>query len=497
MPTLATRTDAQPRYATPRNPNRQTLGPKVAKVLAASDPEILRAKGSAMPWQRDTLDVACEIDPATGLFWYRNVIVVVPRQAGKTSLSRGKVTHRCLTTPGKPVLYTAQDRNKALRRLTKDFYEPLSRSPLASLLGKPRWQAGSEAVRWKNGSEIFIDAAGKKTAGHGETLPEAHLDEAFAHKDARLEQSVSPMMVTVRGAQKWITSAAGDSDSAFLWGKVEAGRARLESVAHDPMLATQARTCYIEYSAPLDADRDDPATWQLAHPAIGYTIDLETLQAEHDEMDVDEFNRAYLGWWPSAKPPPQIIPLTAWNDGTLGEDEETWDGTPVWSIDTSPDREWSAIGMAARAVSRGRVFGEVIKHELGTSWVVDAMRKLRNMFGGNTIVLDGSGAASSLGRDLEDEGFEIRRLSTREKVDACGALFDDVLDGKFVHLDDPVLNAALTAAAKRNMAAGDGGFMWVRGRSLQDITPLYTVTLARYVMAEQLGDDYDIEDSLG
>lgn len=490
------RTEAAPRIATPRHPTRETLGPKVAKVLRASDEAIWAKGGDAMPWQREVLDVACELDPATGLFWYSSVVLIVPRQAGKTSLSRGKVAHRCLTDT-RPVLYTAQDRNKSLRRLQKDFYEPLSRSPLASFLGPPRWSNGSEVVRWKTGAEIFIDAPTKKTGVHGETIPEAHIDEAFAHTDARIDQGVSPTMITVKGAQKWITSAAGNSESHYLWGKVEAGRARVEALAHDPAKLTQSRTCYIEFSAPEGADRADPATWAAAHPAVGHTIDLASLAGQFEELDADEFDRAYLGWWPRADEAPKVIPAGPWGTAALSEDEETWDGTPVWSVDTSPDREWSAIGMAARSVGRGRAFGEVIKHELGTSWVVEAMVKLRNIFGGNLVVLDGAGAASSLGRDLEDEGFEVRRLSSREKVDACGALFDDVLDGKFVHLDDPVLNGAVDAAAKRNMSAGDGGFMWVRGRSLQDITPLYTVTLARYVLMEHLGDDYDIEDSLG
>ena len=490
--TSGPRNNATPRFWTPRNPNRDTLGPKVAKLFFADDGRPMEA----MQWQREVLDVACEIDPATGLFWYRNAIAVVLRQAGKTTMSRGKVTHRSLTNPGASVLYTAQDRNKALRRLRKDFYEPLSKSPIRSLLARPRWAAGSELVRWKNGSEIFIDAAQKKSAGHGETLPEAHIDEAFAHQDARLEQAISPMMVTVRGAQKWITSAAGDSDSQFLWSKVEAGRARFEAAGPDLMSLTRSRTCYFEYSAPLDADPDDPDTWLATHPAIGYTIDLETMQSERDEMDSAEFERAYLGWWPSAKLPPAVIPSTSWEDTKLGDDEETWDGTPVWSVDVSPDRQWSAVAIAAAAVSRGRVYGEAIKHDMGTAWIVEALRRLRGEFGGDLVVLDGSGAATSLRQDLVEEGFDVRLLSTAEKVRACGAIFDAVIDGTFVHLPDPVLDGALVGAAKRNVAAGEGGFIWVRGKSLQDITPLYAVTLARFVVAEQLGDEYDIEDSI-
>ena len=41
---------------------------------------------------------------------------------------------------------------------------------------------------------------------------------------------------------------------------------------------------------------------------------------------------------------------------------------------------------------------------------------------------DGAGAASSLERDLLDEGFNVIRLATRQKVDACGGLFDAVLE---------------------------------------------------------------------
>lgn len=494
--TSTARIEAVPRFFTPRNPNRETLGPKVAKVLRASDEAIWSSGGDAMPWQRLVLDVACEIDPATGLYWYRNVILIVPRQAGKTSLSRGKISHRCLTDRH-PVLYTAQDRNKSLRRLQKDFYEPLSRSPLAPFLGRPRWSNGSEVVRWTTGAEIFIDAPTKQTGVHGETIPEAHIDEAFAHADARIEQGVSPALITVKGSQKWITSAAGNSESHFLWQKVEAGRARVEALAHDPMKLTESRTCYIEFSAPPDADRDDPATWMAAHPAIGYTIDLDDLAGEHESLEASEFDRAYLGWWPSAKPPPQIFPADAWSDCALPEDGELWSGEPVWSVDVAPDRSFSAIGMAATAATKGRIFGEVIKHDPGTSWVVSGLLQLRGKCGGNLVVIDGSGAAGSLEQDLLDEGFEVRRLATREKVDACGGLFDAVLEREFSHLGDPVLDGAMAGAAKKNMSAGDGGFLWVRGRSLQDITPLYAVTLAWYVKREQLGNDYDITDSLG
>lgn len=497
--TLKRRSEAVPRFATPRNPQRETLGPKVAKILKWSDPEIGQS-GQVMPWQADTLDVACEIDPATGLFWYRNVVLIVPRQSGKTSLSRAKVTHRCLTTPRRSVLYTAQDRGKSLRRLQKNFYDPLSESPLAHYLGRPRWTNGSEAVRFVNKAEIIIDAPTKKQSGHGETLPEAHIDEAFAHVDGRIEQAVSPAQITVEGAQKWITSAAGNTDSVFLWNKVQAGRSRIEAFAHDPAELWKSRTCYIEYSAPEDADRADPDWWYRVLPALGWTISEEALAADQETMDTegpDEWNRAYFGWWPTAERHDVVIPYESWTECVVDAGEDPWRGVPVWSVDIAPDRSFSSIGLAAEATVGGRIFGEVVKRREGTLWVVDGLVKLRAMFDGNDVVIDGAGAASSLERDLLDEGFNVVRLATRQKVDACGGLFDAVLERGFSHLDDPVLNDAVASAAKRNMGSGEGGFYWVRGKSLQDITPLYAVTLAWFEMRRRISDEYDIDDSIG
>lgn len=473
---MRTPTDPPPLYGTPRHPTRQTLGRKVTKVLGA-------VGGTPMPWQQHVSDVACEIDPANGLYFYRTVVVVIVRQGGKTTLSRAKTTHRALADPGSPILYTAQTRNAARRRLEKSFYNPLSKSAIGLALGRPRWAAGSEAIRFLNGSEIFIDAPTKRDSGHGETLPEAHLDEGFAHRDSRLELAVSPMMVTVPGAQKWILSAAGDGDSTWLWGKVEAGRARCESGQH-------GRTAYFEYSAPTDADRDDPATW-ACHPALGHTIELETLQTEHDEMPADEFNRAYLGWWQTTKTRPWVIPAASWNACAIGADEVDWDGIPIWSVDVSPDRDWASIGFAARTPG-ARAWLEVVEHQLGTGWVVPHLRKLRETVGGDDVAIDGSGPAGALQSDLEEAGFTVHRLTLSQKVDACGALSDDVLAKAIRHGGDTELDTALAAAAKRK--SGDA-FLWARRNSEDDITPLYVATLSRYLYCQLRGNDYDILDS--
>jgi hypothetical protein len=481
--------EAVPYRATQRNPQRETLGGQVSKVFGMIDKP-------AMPWQRQALDVACEIDPATGLYWYRTVIIVVLRQAGKTTMTRGKLTHRALSQPGAKMLYTAQDRNKALERLKESIYEPLSRAPhpmIAGGLAKPRWAAGSELVRWRNGSQLKIDAV-SKTSGHGATLDEVHIDEAFAHRDNRIEQNVSPTLITVKGSQKWITSAAGEFESNFLRSKVAMGRALVES-------GQESRTCYIEYSADPGADPDDPDTY-LCHPAIGYTIGLEDIIDERTNMEADEFERAYLGWWPKAKVPDPVIPLASWSTNLADADDPAglWHGTPIWTVDVSPDRENASIGLAAESADPGaRCFLEVIERQEGTSHVIDRLIQLRREHGGDQVALDAAGAAGSLIADLEavedsDGGpFEVIEMSGRERAAAVGAFYDDSLIGRLRFLDDPLLTDAMKAAAK--LKSGDA-WIFSRGRSLADISPLYAVTIARWAYVKLRPQTYTIGDSL-
>ncbi|WP_159702456.1 hypothetical protein [Arthrobacter sp. 18067] len=449
----------------------------------------MEASGRApMPWQRDALAVACEIDPETGGFWYDVVIFVVLRRAGKTTISRAKLTHRALTTVDGRMIYTAQNRLKALKRLRDDFYLPLKRSPLAETLEKPRWRGGEEAVRWKTGAELAIDTV-SENAGHGDMNHEAHIDEAYAHPDNTLEGGLQPTLLTVIGSQLWILSAAGNANSGYLRDKVEVGRAIVES-------KRETRTCYIEYSAPDEADPDDPETLLNTHPGIAHTISADRVMGlRQNSRDLAEWERAWLGWWPKPKTPPRVIPTAAWESNYTSGDDETWRGTPFWSIDTSPDRETTSIAMAAESTTAGKTcYLELYDQLLGTAGVVPALVKLRSQFGGNLVALDGNGAAKSLRKDLEAEGFEVITVPGPSRIDACGGFYDDALVGDLRFENDELLNKSMGNAVKQYV----GGRAWIfaRNRTLADISGLYAVVFARWLLKEKAADNYNALDSV-
>jgi hypothetical protein len=488
------RPEAVPLYATERNPARATLGPRVAKIAELQGTPF-------MPWQRDAVDVAYEIDPADGGPWYKRIVVIVQRQAGKTTIVRTIQLDTCLFHPNASVRYTAQTKQDALVRLEHDFYDPISQTPLAAFLdlrvgsrkkGKPGFYAksGSEAIVFANGSRWGVGAV-KLSSGHGPTLDNGVIDEAFSHPDARLEQSMSPATGPRRHAQLWIASAAGDYSSTYLKRKVTEERSRIEVERTRPLHLRTSRTMYLEYAAPADADRADPATWWACHPALGYTIDEAFLRAELEAYaaEPDEFNRPYLGWWPERKTAEWVIPESTWSGNAVGFDEEVYRGEPVWSVDVAPQRDVAAIGMAGVALE-GRVFVDVADRRVGApTWCTERLGELRSRHGGNHVGLIDS--ARSLAPDLEAAGFTVHRLSSQDRMDACGAFYDDAMDGRLRHVTSPDLDTALAAATKRFLTQ-EGGFVWARGRSLSDITPLYAATVARHVLVQVWPDlNYD------
>lgn len=471
-----------PLYATQRNRQRETRGGQVAKVMQAMG-------NTPMPWQRDALDVACEVDPRTGGYWYDTVIVVVLRRAGKTTISRGKLTHRALTTQDARMIYTAQNRLKALKRLKDDYYLPLHRSPLDMFLAKPRWRGGEEALRFINGAELAIDAV-KRESGHGDANHEAHIDEAYVHRDNMLEGGLQPTMMTIVGSQMWVLSAAGDTSSSYLKDKVDLGRALIDA-------GVESRTCYIEYSAPEGDDPDDPETLLKCHPAIGYTIEAERVMSLRvNATDKTEWERAWLGWWPAAKGPPKLIPTLAWQKNFVPVDDESWTGTPFWAIDVSPERDYASIALAAKPMDpKANAYIEVFDRLSGTQSVVAELKRLRAVLGGNLVAIDGNGSAVSLKQDLVDEDFEVITVTGSNRVAACGDFYDKALAGSLRFPDDSLLNEAMACTVKRIIA--DKAFVFARGRELKDISPMYAVTLARWLYIEKREDVHDVEETLG
>jgi phage terminase large subunit-like protein len=291
--------DCPPRWATPRA-RRRTRGPQVTAVA--------RELGlSLLPWQRQVLSVALERSgrkPA-----YRDVLVSVPRQSGKSSLALSLIVWRLLSGPDHLVLYSAQNRVAARRKLLHTWWPRLVRSPLGD-----RFQLfrgfGNESLTADTGSRLELLSA-TESAGHGETTSLVIIDEAWVHADASVEQSVRPTMVTVGDAQLWAMSTAGTARSVWWREKLEAGRAAAQ-------MGVDTGLALAEWAADPAADATAEATWWAAMPALGRLADVDTVRQDLESMGVKEFRRAFLNLWPDESDEGwAVISRDAWHAARL------------------------------------------------------------------------------------------------------------------------------------------------------------------------------------
>ena len=159
------------RGGTQRNPDRRTDGHIVAKFARLLGTPLL-------PWQRLVADVAGEIDPNTGTYFYDTVILSTPRQCGKSTLVDAVDTRNSQWGPDRFIYYLAQTGKDAGDHFKK-YLKTLGSSPLAAITTRPYLGAGDLRQPFANGSVIMPKSV-TKVAGHGVQGDKITLDEAFS-----------------------------------------------------------------------------------------------------------------------------------------------------------------------------------------------------------------------------------------------------------------------------------------------------------------------------
>lgn len=468
---------SQPRWATPRTEGRRTLGGEAARVARALTKPL-------MPWQRQVVDVGLELDPETGHLCYREVIITIPRQSGKTALDTVVMCHRMVPIPGSPrpwagrqtAAFTMQNGWTAHKKFVNEIGPDVCASPLGAALDRQRTQdksglsrgVGNAALHWLGRSRIDVVGSNEE-AGHGATLDQAIIDEAWADQTNAREQGLLPTMNTRVSPQIFITSTAGTDRSPYLQRKVEEGRAGVEA-------GRNSRIAYFEWSAPPDGELfpdghvsrwDDPETWWRCMPALGRLIDLEVIEHAKDSMEEGEFRRAYLNQWTASSE--RIIPEPIWQAVLEPVSPEA---PFAIGIDTSPDRECTAIAIAD---ADGRC--EVIHTRLSVDEAIDIGIELAKQWR-TRIGIDKTGPAASSITKLTGAGVRVREMGSAQVTQATGMMYDAIVDPAVRIRPNVELDHAMAIAGKHPV--GDS-WRWGRRTVNGDVTPLMAITLAHWL----------------
>lgn len=492
------RSPAQPRFCTPRNPARESLGHELVDVIVmlGFDP---------LPWQRQVADVVLELD-ADGDLVYREVVLVLPRRSGKTVLLLALRVWRALKGAQRwgARQHSAYVIGTAKYPFAMDLFKEEELPVLqASRVGrhvKPILTLNKEGLRWRNGSRHSILAA-TKNAGHSMGIDQVEIDEAFKVPDGRLEEGFGPAMLTRRSPQMWIVSAIGDltdeaTPSAWLWGKVEAGRMRCVAIEEALAAGRDApvyASAYFEWSAPEDADPYDPEVWWSTHPAMGYTVDEKALRGELEVRSPRTFMRAYLCIWPAKRLHARIVPEDVWRSHAHFEPEPRSEaaqfvGPLVLAVDAS-----SGLGSTSLVVAGRRADGdpqvEVVKRADGAVWAPVAIAKLVRAHRCSVVMSKQSPAAALLPElarvEIRDDAgeveatvaVEVEQLSTEDVFRAAELWVLQFTAGSARHIGQSSLDVAVDVAVKRFFGQ-QRRFAFEPAEAGGDVSPLRAASLA-------------------
>lgn len=453
----------EPKFHTPRDPGRPTLGPRQA-VWGR-----IWLNRHLMPWQQRLADVAGELLP-DGTPAYGLVVGTLQRQSGKSDLEMVQTGERCFSVPGYRAWYTAQtggDARDQFLKFDEDVIRREGGTPLAGVVRTLRGN-GHELMRFPNGSQIRPHPP-TESALHGKQSDRNGIDEAWAfslEQGAALMQAISPTQLTRPMSQTFIWSAGGTADSAWLAELVARGR------AGDPDI------CYVEYGIPDDLDVNDLDAVARHHPAYGHTITTASIRKLRTQLTDDaEFARAAGNRWTEIIG--GAISSPVWE--SVREPDPIPADAPVgYGVARADDGSQVAVAVAAE-LRDGSIVVEILEI-LPTGYMAAA--HVLGWSGSDTVAIARGGADAGLADELERLKPDTILLSTTQAAAGVSNLLDALRPRRYRFRRHPDLDAAVQVAATRTQ--GDGGKAWAHAKGGASIAPLKAATAAAWAVTHRV-----------
>ncbi len=457
-----------PRIWTPRDPDRASLGPLMARTAEIGGIDF-------DPWQHLVADCGLEIDDH-GRWIHRGVCLLVARQNGKTVLLEARILAGLFAfSDERLILHTAQDR-AVPRELFQSLVERIHATP------EFRRRIPKRGIREANGQERITTVDGssyrilapRPAAFRTWSADLLIFDEAREQHDTGMWGAALPTQRARPNPQWWAVSNAGGPDSVVLNGLVERGRRAADNPGADPKI------CYLEWSAAggMDRDLDDEAAWAEANPSLGIRLTAETIREELAALDPDAFRTEVLCQSvPTATA--AAIPPAAWLH-CGGHDSEISQvlPRPVLGIDIDGSRTHAAAVMAV--VRDGRLVADIVQEwrdpdGVDQTEIAADLRMWMKAYRVKDLGYDVR-AAGHVAQLLDRQGTRVHQMSTTQFVVAAANLFDAVTTGYLWHRNNPDLDAQIAVAARKD--TGDDAWYISRSASPDSISAVIALAFA-------------------
>lgn len=409
--------------------------------------------------------------------------VIVPRQNGKGGIIEALELFWLFLTEEPLILHSAHEFKTSSEAFLRINALVANNDWLRKRCKKPRTSHGEEGIELLNGRARLRFVARSNSSGRGFTGHKIVFDEAFK-LPANVMAALLPTLSAVPNPQILYTTTTP--------AEVNDDSAQIRSVRDRAISDKPGRVGWLEWSADAaTVDPDDPVAWAMANPAMGLRITEDYIEEERGTLPIERFLVERLGVWPADLGQYRVIPDAAWAASV--DHYSSIAGDPTFAVEVTPDRSAASIAVAGLRED-GAAHIEIVDHAEGTSWVINTLIGVKEVFGAAYVAIDPSSPAGSLIEDLKANGIEVIPVTGQQVSQATALIVDmtcstrlndeglEVPAPKVWHRDDGRMATALASATKRD--TGDGGFAWSRKNSTADITPIVAPSLALWASRE-------------
>lgn len=448
--------------------------------------KLARACGVVLDdWQEYWLRVNCATNQE-GKFAAQFSTLIVGRQQGKSELLAWRIIAGLFGFGEKEILFSAHEvatANAIYRRVEEiirgnEFLAKRIKGYKGDPYGDMRGinsGNGNVSIILKNGNACYFVARTKR-ATRGRTASVILLDEALMLSDSQMG-TILPVISshTVKGDPQLILA----SSAPFHYSE------SLHKFRANAIEDTPARTLFMEWSAPEDADPDDLEAIAQANPALNIRLSQEFVLNERKTMSEEEFRRERMSIpeYPIEGLAQAFIPWETWTKAAdehrielLKRQEPTEPFLKfALAVDVPPSMDSatvSAVGYDSEGILHARIVGK----EEGLDWVAPFIAEIKSQMKPVAVVLDISSAASALVPDFRNYKILTMPISQRDYAASCANFFMSLMSKEIKHDDQEPLNEAVQSATQKFI--NDKSWRWARADVTRDISPLVAVTLA-------------------
>lgn len=446
-----------------------------------------RINKAELPWQETTTRGILTLEP-DGMFTHPTVVVIAPRQNGKTLSAAELRIMFGLFVRGERIIYsahrwsTAESIFKRLKRVIE------ARPSLKRRVARWTCSQGQASIELESGALVsFITRS--LDAGRGfDEIDVIVYDESYNLKDAETA-ALSPTQLAAKNPQTIYLSSAVNQENHSNGFVLAAIRERaLEAIKLD---RRKQGLYFAEYMAPApSADiseserrriREDPETWRLANPSYGVIQSEAKVRKLLTELSTKDFEVEVLGWgdWPPVGDASRrVFGEDPWRDRCNTAPELVNQHPRVIAVDRSPASKIWAIG-GAQYVRSGGAHTEIGWSGKGSpTEVVEKLVDIITDADPAALVIDQRSPAAILKPYLIEAGIEPVMTNTTQLALYCEGFHEAFLAEQVTHSGQQILTDSATTAIKRDLPGGR--YAWDGTQIVQ----LMAVTLAHGALLE-------------